>query len=48
MYMHFHITIRCSILVNSAYVSLLLNDYTMALEYSEKLMAQDNLSAAHR
>jgi len=39
---------RCSILANSAYVSLLLDDYTMALQFSESLLAQDHLSAAHK
>lgn len=39
---------RCSILANSAYIALLLDDYTLALEYSERLLAQDNLSAAHK
>lgn len=40
--------LRCSILANSAYVSLLLDDYTMALQFSESLLAQDHLSAAHK
>ncbi|XP_067927945.1 CCR4-NOT transcription complex subunit 10-like [Watersipora subatra] len=40
--------LRCSILANSAYISLLLHDYTMALQHSEALLAQDNLSPAHK
>lgn len=41
-------SLRCSVLVNSAYVSLCLGDYIMALKHAQELLMQPKLSGAHR
>lgn len=41
-------TLRCSVLTASAYVALCLNDYTMALQYSELLLKQPKISGAQK
>ncbi|KAK3603937.1 hypothetical protein CHS0354_042949 [Potamilus streckersoni] len=40
--------LRCSVLAASAYVALSLNDYTLALQYSEQLLKQSRSSGAQR
>ncbi|KAE8748117.1 hypothetical protein FOCC_FOCC005120 [Frankliniella occidentalis] len=41
-------SLRCSVLTNSAYVSLCLGDYIMALKYAQELLRQPKLSGAHK
>ena len=40
--------LRCSALVASAYVSLCLGDYLIALEYAQELLQQSNLCGVHK
>ncbi|KAK3085445.1 hypothetical protein FSP39_003407 [Pinctada imbricata] len=41
-------SLRCSILAASAYVSLCLNDYTLALQHADKLLKQPKLTGAQK
>lgn len=41
-------SLRCSVLVNSAYVALCLGDYIMALKHAQDLLAQPKLSGTHK
>ncbi|XP_034235637.1 CCR4-NOT transcription complex subunit 10 isoform X2 [Thrips palmi] len=41
-------SLRCSVLVNSAYVALCLGDYIMALKHAQDLLAQPKLCGTHK